>query len=151
MFQEDKADCRVEFVEHFPVNDLYSLERSPLFPVHPVGSHRVVDVSHRDDFGEHVGFFGLDAQRVARTVRSLMMLDNPAGNRRQNAIRIFDKLRCRPRSQPHFPINHAQPIGRGRPGQKIRLIDESPAMRQIIHTDKIVVLPTKGCPWPRLS
>src|SRR6266850_5661 len=62
-----------------------------------------------------------------------MMLNDPAGDGGQNRIDIVHKPRGRPRPQPNFAVNDAQPIGSGCAGQYIRLAGEGPAVGEVIH------------------
>ena len=56
-------------------------------------------------------------------------------------VGIGDKLGRRPRPQPHFAVDHAQPIGRGCARQKIRLAGEPPAVGEVIHAFMLTLVP----------
>lgn len=62
----------------------------------------------------------------------MVMLHDAAGDCRQGWIVVSHELRRSPRSQPHFAVDHAQPVGRGRAGKHVRLMHESIAVSKVI-------------------
>ena len=61
------------------------------------------------------------------------MLDNAASNGRDARIGIIAEFRSPLSAGPHLPIDDRQSIGDGRPGEKVRIIDEFVSMGEVVH------------------
>src|SRR6185295_17224080 len=79
------------------------------------------------------------AERVVPVKPAIVfvMLDNPAGDTRANRILIVNKLRRMALPHARLPIADAKQVRHGGAGQKIRIVDESKAMRKIIHAAEL--------------